>query len=128
MAVGAEELADVGGVVDGGVEVGVVFGGDGLEEDGARLREHERGYEALLVGVAVGAGLDGVEEVGEALAEGGPCGGAAAHERVERGGGAGCLESAGRVVRRLLDWSWWRSRMKAPMATPRWGVASGTRR
>ena len=32
--VGAEELADVGGVVDGGVEVGVVSDGDWFEEAG----------------------------------------------------------------------------------------------
>ena len=66
--VGAEELTYVGGVVEGGVEVGVVFGGYGLVEDRAGGGEHERGDQALLVGVAVGAGLDGDEEVSEAQA------------------------------------------------------------
>ncbi len=82
--------------MDGGVEVGVVFGGYGLVEDRPGLGEHERGDEALLVGVAVGAGLDGDEEVCEALAESRPCGLATAHERVELGGSAGGLEVGGK--------------------------------
>ena len=90
--VGAEELADVGGVVEGGVEVGVVFGGYGLVEDRSGGGEHERGYEALLVGVAARAGLDSDKEFGEALAESRPCCVANAHERVERGGRAGGLD------------------------------------
>jgi len=90
--VGAEELADVGGVMDGGVKVSVVLGGDGFVEDGLRHGEHEGGDQTLLIGVAVGAGLDGLEEIEEALAQSRPGGGTAAHQRVELRGGAGGLE------------------------------------
>jgi hypothetical protein len=93
--VGAEELADVGGVMDGGVEVGVVLDGYRLEEDGVRHGEHQRGDEALLVGVAFGAVLNGFEEVEEALAERRPGARTAAHEGVELRGGAGGLEVGG---------------------------------
>jgi hypothetical protein len=87
-----EELTNVGGVVDRGVEVGVVFRSDRLEEEGARGRDHQRGDEALLIGVTVAAGLDGLEEVDEALAESRPGGGAAAHEGVKLRGGTGELD------------------------------------
>jgi hypothetical protein len=49
----------------------------------------------LLFGVAVGAGLDGLEEAEKMLAERGPCGWAAAHESVEVRSDASGLNACG---------------------------------
>ena len=101
--VGAKELAYIRGVMDGGVEVGVVFGRDGLVEDRLRLGKHERGDEALLVGVAVGAGFDSDEEVGKALSKSGPCLRSTAHKGVQCRRGAGSLEVARERVEQVVS-------------------------
>jgi hypothetical protein len=62
--VGAEELADAGGVVDGGVEVGVVGDVDWLEERGAG-----DGVECGLGGLSAGWFGGDVEELRESFAE-----------------------------------------------------------
>ena len=86
--VGAEELADAGGVVDGGVEVGVVGDVDWLEEGGSG-----DGVEGGFGGLpAVGFG-GGVEEVGEGFAEQRPGARAEGHEWIEDRGLAGCGEA-----------------------------------
>ena len=100
--VGAEELAYIRGVVNGGVEVGVVFGNDGLVEDGARHGEHQRGDETLLFGISIGAGLDGLEEAKKMLAESGPCDWAAAHERVEVRSDAGGLDACREIAEEMV--------------------------
>ena len=88
--VGTEELADAGGVVDGGVEVGVVGDVDGLGE-GCAGDGVESGFGCLA---AVGV-LVGVEERGEGFAEERPGTMAERHERIEDGGLAGFDEGWG---------------------------------
>jgi len=83
--VGAEELADSGGVVDRGVEVGVVGDVDGFDQRGSGD------------GVEGGFGLFSVrrgcrEEVGHGVAEERPGLGAEGHQGVEHRGLAGSLE------------------------------------
>jgi hypothetical protein len=85
--VGAEELAYAGGVMDGGVEVGVVGDVDGFDEGGSGY-----GVEGGFGLVAVRGG--GMEEGGEDLAELGPSFWTEGHEDVQSWGPAGGVEGA----------------------------------
>ena len=82
--IGTEELADAGGVVDGGVEVGVVGDVDGLSE-GCAGDGMESGF-GCLSAVRLFAG---VEERGERFAEECPGAMAERHKRIEDGSLAG---------------------------------------
>ena len=82
--VGTEELAYAGGVVDGGVEVGVVGDVDGLDERGS-----SDGVQGGFGSLSAGWGFVGVEERREGLAQECPGAVAEGHERVEGGGLAG---------------------------------------
>ena len=73
--VGAEELADAGGVVDGGVEVGVVGDVDGFEESGAG-----DGVEGGFGCLSAGWFDVGVQESGEGFTEQRPGAMAEGHE------------------------------------------------
>ena len=76
----AEETADARGVMDGGVEVGVVRWIDGLEE-GGDLPGNKGGADGIarrLIGC-------GVQQVHEAGAQGGMSQASASDERIKRG-------------------------------------------
>jgi len=92
--VGAEELADAGGVVDGGVEVGVVRYVDWLLE--GRADDGVKGGFSLLT--MLGTGI-GVKEGGEFFAEESPSSLPLRHQEIERrglaGGGQGWREQTG---------------------------------
>jgi hypothetical protein len=62
--VGTEELADAGGVVDGGVEVGVVGDVNGFDECGSN-----DGVEGGLGGLTASGFRVGVEKTGEGFAK-----------------------------------------------------------
>jgi len=83
--VGAEELADAGGVVDRGVEVGVVGDVDGICQRGSG-----DGVEGSFGFFPVRRGCG--EEVGHGVAEERPGLGAEGHQGVEHRGLAGGLE------------------------------------
>ena len=76
--VGAEDAAYTGGVVDGGVEVGVVGDVGGLDEGRAG-----DGVESGFGGLAVSGSGISMEEFGEGFAEERPGARAEGHERVE---------------------------------------------
>ena len=82
--VGAEELADAGGVVDGGVEVGVIGDVDRLLK--GRADDGVKGRFSLFT--KLGTGPD-VEEGGELFAEESPGFRPLRHQQIERWGLAG---------------------------------------
>jgi hypothetical protein len=89
--VGTEELADAGGVVDGGVEVGVVGDVDGFDE--SRTGDGVEGRFGCLP--AAGFNVGG-EQAGEGFAEQGPGAMAQRQEWVEGGRLAHAYEGWGK--------------------------------
>jgi hypothetical protein len=93
--VGTEELADAGGVVDGGIEVGVVGDLDGSAEGGTGYGV-EGSFDCLsAIRVHVG-----VEELGEGFAEERPGAMAERQERIEDRSLAGFDQSWGKQAGR----------------------------
>ncbi len=82
--VGTEETSNACGVVDGGVEVGVVGDAGGLDDG-----RPGDGVEGGFGGLAVSRFGVGVEEFGEGFAEKRPRARAEGHEWIEDGGLAG---------------------------------------
>ena len=94
--VGAHHPADVGGVMHGRVEVGVVAHRRRHEHVRVGLRHQERSDAVLDL---VSAGRVGIEQREDRVAQGRPVRAPAGHERIERRFGAG----ASRVLRRARD-------------------------